>query len=297
MSSFVSRNDRDSGIVATMTRVCSVLALAVAFSVVVGPTRAEAQNPLVERGQSQYDELRYEEALQTLSAALVRAGNTRDDLAVIYRLLAYTYLALGREEEAAGGYRSLLAIEPDAQAGGDLSPRFREFFDSVKQQWEADGRPGLPMPSPVTITHRSPAQADRGQAIALECQVEDPSGRVASIVLAYRHGTDDVFRRVDTERHGASYVATIPGDSVAPPLVEYYFEGLDATGLPVAARGDVAAPLRVAVPEPGENVLETWWFWVGVGVIVAGAATVGILAATGAFDTTADQGTFLITVR
>jgi tetratricopeptide (TPR) repeat protein len=282
-----------------MARFSSLLAALVVSSVLLasGEARAQTTNPLVERGQSQYDELRYEEALQTLSAALVRAGNTREDLAVIYRLLAYTYLALEREEEAAGAYRSLLAMDPDYQPGGDVSPRFREFFGAVQQQWEADGRPGLPAPSPVTISHRSPAQAERGAAIELEAQVEDPSGRVASVVLAYRHGTDDVFRRADTERRGASFVATIPGDSVRPPLVEYYFEGLDATGLPVASRGDVAAPLRVAVPAPGENILEQWWFWVGVGVIVAGGATLGILAATGAFDTTQEQGTFVITVR
>ncbi len=280
-------------IVRAASVVCLVLTLTVAR-----PASAQAHNPLIQQGQSQYDDLRFEEALQTLSAALVRAGNSDEDRATIYRLLAFTYLALDREEEAAGAYRSLLALDPEFQPGSDVSPRFREFFAGVRQSWEADGRPGLPVPTGVTIRHRSPAQAQRGEPIELTADVDDPAHRVATLVLAYRQGSEDVFRRVDAVRRGDTLVATIPAEAVAPPLVEYYFEGLDATGLPVAARGDVAAPLRVAVPEPSRSVFSTWWFWTGVGVVVAAAATVIVLAATGTFGGGGQQqGTFLITVH
>src|SRR5687768_6871542 len=81
----------------------------------VSTAAAQRRNPLISQGQVQFDDLRYEEALQTLSAALIRSGNSNEDKATIYRLLAYTYLALGREEEAEGAYRSLLAIMPDYQ--------------------------------------------------------------------------------------------------------------------------------------------------------------------------------------
>lgn len=259
-------------------RVAVPLALSLALAAWSATPAAAQTNPLIARGQSEYDELRFEEALQTLSAALVRSGNSPGDYATIYRLLAFTYLALGREEEAAGAYRSMLAITPDFEPGQEVSPRIREFFDGVKEAWVAEGRPGSGPPPPVEIEHRSPAEAERGQEVTLSATIDDPASRVAQLVLAYRQGTEAVFNRLDTQPRGEELVATIPGEAVAPPLVEYYFEALDAQGLPIAARGDVAAPLRIAVPEPGGgSVLEEWWFWTIIGVVVAGGVVATVV--------------------
>jgi tetratricopeptide (TPR) repeat protein len=287
-----------------MQRLGVTTALAIAALVAgAGPVRAQTAggNPLIERGIAEYDDLRFDEARQTLSAALVRAGNTPEQEARIYRTLALTYLALEREEEAAGAWRSMLALEPDAQAGSDLSPRFREFFSGVRAQWEADGRPGLPPPAPVAIRHRSPPEADRGSEVQLSAELDDPSGRVAQLVLAYRQGTSAVFQRIDTARAagdvGGAFVATIPGADVAPPLVEYYFEALDANGLPVASRGDVAAPLRIAVPAPGGDVASEPWFWIALGggaAVVAGAIILGVVL--GSQGSATEQGTLVITI-
>ncbi len=275
--------------------IVSLVASSLALSSVA--SAQNGNNPLIQQGQELYDELRYEEALQTLSAALVRAGNTDQDKAVIYELLSLTYLALGREEEAAGAYRSLLALDPEHQPGADVSPRFRTFFATVYEQWVADGRPGGQPPAPVTIRHRSPPESERETEIPLTAEVDDPSGRVARLVLAYRQGTDDVFRRVDTERREGVYHATIPAEAVAPPLVEYYFEGLDDTGLPVASRGDVAAPLRVAVPEPGGSVFTKWWFWVAAVAIVGAAVLIPSIYIANQSGNAAEQGTFVISIR
>jgi tetratricopeptide (TPR) repeat protein len=257
----------------------------------------DSSNPLIERGASEYEDVRFEEALQTFSAALVRSGNTSSDLATIYRYLALTYLALGREEEATGAYRSLLGIQPEFQPGSDVSPRFREFFASVRTRWEADGRPGLPAPAPVSIGHRSPPQADRGTSVELEATLEDPDHRVASLVLAYRQGTNAVFTRADCSLSASgAYVATIPESAVAPPLVEYYFEAIDANGLPVASRGDVAAPLRIAVPAPGGDIASEPGFWVAIGggvVLVAGAIILGVVLGSQGQQ---QQGTLVFTI-
>src|SRR5690606_4663329 len=131
---------RVPGIVRAMPRW---LVLASACLLLLASSTALAQrNPLIARGQREYDELRFEEALQTLSAALVRSGNSREQQALIYRLLAFTYLALGREEEAAGAYRSMLPLDPEFVPGQELSPRIRQFFGQVRADWEAEGRPG-----------------------------------------------------------------------------------------------------------------------------------------------------------
>lgn len=267
------------------------------FTVLSGSAAAQSTNPLIERGVTEYEDVRFEEALQTFSAALVRSGNTSVDLATIYRYLALTYLALGREEEATGAYRSLLGIQPDFVPGSDVSPRFREFFTRVRAAWEADGRPGLPAPAPVAIAHRSPPQADRGTEVELEATLEDPDHRVATLVLAYRQGTNAVFTRLDcTLSASGAYVATIPDSAVSPPLVEYYFEAIDANGLPVASRGDVAAPLRIAVPAPGGDIVAEPGFWVAIGggvVVVAGAIILGVVLGS---QGPGPQGTLVFTI-
>lgn len=244
--------------------------------------RAETTQSIIQRGQTEYDDLRFQEALQTFSAALVRAGNTPSDLARIYRYLALTYLALDRREEAEGAYRSLLGLMPDTVPGSDMSPRFREFFTQVRERWEAAGRPGLPPPAPVNIAHRSPPEAEREHEVALTATVEDRDHRVASLFLAYRQGTSAVFQRLQMSRDAdGTFSATIPASDVAPPLVEYYFEAVDAGGLPVAGRGDVAAPLRIAVPAPGGDITSEPGFWIAIGggalALIGGAIAIGVV--------------------
>jgi tetratricopeptide (TPR) repeat protein len=277
------------------------LAAAPAILPAAAAAQEEGDNPLISRGEQEYDELRFEEALQTLSAALIRAGNSEADQIRIYRLLAFTYLALDRQDEASGAYRRLLGLNPEFQAGADISPRMREFFDQVRQQWEVAGRPGTPAPDPVTIRHRSPPQAERETEVELSATIEGAAGRVQNLILRYRRGGSEeaVFQELDCVRHGEEWSVTIPAEAVAPPLVEYYFEARDAGGLPIAARGDVAAPLRIAVPEPGGNVVEEAWFWVLIGgavALIGGGIALGVvLGEEGA--TPQPQGTLIVNVN
>lgn len=279
------------------SRRTALVPAAVVALLLLAPARSSAQegNPLIAEGQQLYDELRYDEALQVLSAALVRPGNSAAEDQTIYQLLAFTYLALRREPEATGTYRRLLAVNPDFQPDSGVSPRFRQFFQGVREQWEAEGRPGLPPPAPVTIRHVSPPQADRNEDFELSATLEDPAGRVRQLVLAYRQGSEDVFIRLDTQPREGELVATIPGADVRPPLVEYYFEGIDADGLPVASRGDVAAPLRLVVPAPSSSIFTKWWFWVAAAAVVGTAVTLGVVLSGGGGGE--QPGTLQITVR
>ncbi len=264
-------------------------------SVFLVPALSSAQNPLIAEGETMVDELRYEEALQTLSAALIRSGNSEQERARIYQLLARTYLTLNRSEEATGAYRSLLVLLPDHVPSSDLSPRFRDFFTGVRAQWESEGRPGVATapPAPVSIRHASPAQTDPEIAVLLTAELDDPDRRVASLVLAYRRGTSDVFQRVDCAPTESGYEATIPAEDVGAPLVEYYFEAIGADGLPIAGRGDVAAPLRIDVEEEG-SIASKWWFWTIIGAVVVGTAVGVGVAVSGDGNS---QGTLVVNVE
>lgn len=277
-------------------------AAAVALTSVLAGAPALAQSGqrnLIQLGQRQYDDLHYEEAVQTLSAAIIRPGNSPQDELRIYELLAYSYQALQRNDEAEGAWRLVLAREPTRQPSQDISPRVQQFFTRVRERWEAEGRPGVARantqttnngtqqpsnapPPEVRIEHRSPPQQQRGRPVPLTATVVDPGNRVSRLVLAYRHNNSGIFRRVDAQaQSGGAFAVTLPGETVRPPLVEYYFEAVDATGVPVQARGDAFAPLRIAVPEPGGI---PWWVWVGGGVLVAGAVTgivIGVVSASG----------------
>jgi hypothetical protein len=248
---------------------------------------AKQGQDIVARGQALFEDQQYEESIQTLSGALVRPSNTKQQKIEIYRLLALNYITLAHKEEAEGAVRGLLSLEPTYELPQRESPRFRDFFAAVKVKWDAEGRPGLVKeaegpPAPVTMKHSSPSQATARTQVSLTAALDDPQSRVAKVVLFYRGGSDAKFEQTPAALVAGHVTAAIPSDAVKPPIVEYYFEGLDKGGLPVVSRGDAAAPLRIAISEKAGA-------WV-VPTVIAGALVVvvggvlGGLAAGGVFN-------------
>jgi tetratricopeptide (TPR) repeat protein len=235
---------------------------------------AAAPQDLIARGRALFEDQQYEESIQSLSAALVRPNNSKAEKVEIYRLLALNYITLSRKEESESAVRGLLALQPDYALPASESPRFRDFFAAVKQKWIAEGRPGLATdvvapPAPVTMTHNSPAQAERGKQLDLSATLTDPQHRVASVKLFYRHGSTGKFDEAEATLEGGDVHASVPPEAVVPTIVEYYLQGLDKGGLAVVSRGDSEAPLRVAVPDAARA-------WV-LPVAISG----GVLAAAG----------------
>ena len=242
------------------------------------PASAPAtREDLVQRAQRLFDEQQYEDSIQVLSAALVRPSNTKDQKIEILRLLALDYITLGKKEEAEASVRGLLALSPDYELPSKESPRFRDFFKSTKEKWVAEGRPGVvkesePPPSPVTMQHNSPSQVDPHTQIDLTVKLDDAKHRVDSVKLFYRAGSKDKYIEVEATVDEGTAKASIPPSAVKPPLIEYYFLGYDKNNLAIVSRGDVGAPLRIAVPEPSKG----WILPVAIGGgLVAAAAIVG----------------------
>ncbi len=254
------------------------------------PTAAWAQQrsatDLIARGKSLFDDQQYEESIQTLSAALLRPNNTKEQRIEVYRLLALNYITLNRKDEAEAAVRGLLALDPSYQLPKSESPRFRDFFSNAQKKWEAEGRPGIvketePPPAAVTMSHQSPSQVAPGTEIPLSVKLDDPQGRVFDVKLFFRPGSEGKFAEQVAQLGNSVARATIPSAAVKPPLVEYFFEGFDKNKLPIVTRGDAEAPLRVAVPAPGKGWLIG--LGVGVGVAVVAGVVIGVLFAVGAF--------------
>jgi len=243
---------------------------------------------LIQRGADLFDDASYEESIQTLSAALLRPGSSKEEKIEIYRLLAYNYIVLKRIEEADAAVRGLYVIDETYALAPNESPRFREFFKSTREKWESEGKPGKEkidspvVEKPIRIMHQSPAQVAPGTIIKLTGRLEDPDARVKGVELFYRTGAEGKFVLVAAGYTLGEFRVQIPSDAVKPPLVEYYLQAIDKGGLPVASRGDAATPLRVVVPAPQKGgVLSSPWFWVPVGLAVVGggvAATYFILS-------------------
>jgi tetratricopeptide (TPR) repeat protein len=242
---------------------------------------------LLQTGRNLFEDQRYEESIQTLSAALLRPNTPKKDRVEVYRLLAYNYVVLSHRDEAEAAVRGLYALDPEFALGSSESPRFKEFFAEVKTRWEADGKPGLVTevaapPKQVAIKHSSPAQKEQGLEIRLTGELDDPGSRTGSVVLHYRTGSQGKFEKVDARMTEGKFRTTIPGAAVKPPLVEYYFEALDGKGLPIAARGDALAPLRIAVPAPvpppeSGGLLSSPWFWTGTGAVLVGGVVTALV--------------------
>ena len=270
-------------------RVAATLALTAACHaalVVAVPQQAVAQQPaasdtsnvasLIKRGAELFEDAEYEESIQTLSAALLRPGSTKEEKIEIYRLLAYNFIVKKRLDEADAAVRGLLVLDESYTLGESESPRFKEFFAATRTKWEAEGKPGreavnAPVEKPIRIMHMSPAQVAPGTIIKLTGRVEDPDGRVRGMQLAFRSGPTEKFTIASATYTLGEFHAQIPKASVKPPFDEYYLQAVDKGGLPLTSRGDVASPLRVVVPAPEKkSVLSSPWLWVPVGLAVVG---------------------------
>lgn len=281
--------------------VAPCLAGGAASDAVAGEQRQSVET-LITKGQEQFDEQLYEESIQTLSAALMRPGIAATEKIEVYRLLAYNYITLRRDEEADAAVRGLLVLDPKFELPESESPRFRDFFAAIREAWEEEGRPGLePTPrgpeprtdSQVVIRHAPPAQVDPGLDVSVTGTVDDPNAAVDELVLYYREGSSEKFTTVKVDFTVRKFRTEIPGSAVEPPLVEYYLEALDAAGLPLATRGDAASPLRIAVADESSWYTSPW-FWVPVSAVVVAGIVVAAVVATQGSD---EGGTAAVTVN
>jgi len=129
-----------------------------------------------------------------------------------------------------------------------------------------------PSPADVALTVSAPNRVGLGEAIAIRIQLRDPEQRVSEV--AARCGDAVTTARLEDGERGALSL------SVAAPAretdVECLVRALDAEGRALGAPPD-ALDVEVATSE-GTPFYAAWYFWLAVGLVVAGGVAAGVVA-------------------
>ena len=239
-----------------------VLSPALAFAQPAAPD-AQARGAF-DRGIADVDAGRFANAV----AAFEESYRLRPVAVVLFNL-AGAYSRLGRHQQAIATYERYLA-----EGGARLPP---DRVQSVRERI-AELRRDLPVvvlhirPAPFTLTVDGRPQTVTGDELAL-----DPGNHLL-VVSAPAHAAQQ--REVQLAPGGrVTWDAALTAEGAAgPPVV----------GTPPVTTARVAVtphPPLGAAPVASPAITSRWWFWTGLGVVVAGG-TVLALGLTGAFDHT-----------
>lgn len=265
---------------ATVVAALAVWLSALSCVSVAHAQRADAQaRALLDTGRTQYADLDYGEAVESLTAAL-RAG-ARDDAfrAEVLETLAFTYFVMQREQAAREALTQLFALDPYyvvREPSG--SPRVAHFVETVRGTVVRDAA----IDADATLRTELPPAARADVSVEVAITAPAPITRVA---VVYRTDTTASWERVEAAptAERARYVAVLPalGDASEVAL---YVEGRDARGRMVTRDAGPLSPRRLSVTAPerrradggqGGDLAAEPWLWIVIGAVVIGAG-VGI---------------------
>jgi len=278
--------------VAALRSLIVVLMLAALAS----PASAQTDDAqaLLEQGRRLYADLEYQEAESVLTRALATPGLPDAFRVQVLETLGFVQVVEDEEPAARSSFERLFAIDPYyivREPSG--SPRVEEIVESVRSRVAPDAA----IDPEAAIRMDLPAAARPDDPTEVRLAVSSPA--IVRLVIRVRGDHDVAFHSQDVSVSGGSVVASIAPVSDATEL-EIYVEGRDARGRLVTREGSALLPLHLPVRgEPaghgdaGGSILEEWWFWTIVGVVVVGAAVgIGVGVVVGSSGPTqADPGT------
>ncbi|MBN2497402.1 MAG: hypothetical protein JXR96_22615 [Deltaproteobacteria bacterium] len=274
--------------------------------------------PALDKALQLYDDMELGDALKEARKALLEEGMQPADIAKVYEIQGLCLSGMGKSDQAVKAFRRLLAVDPDHQLSGDVSPKLSAPF----YQAQAIAKGG----KPLTLDHKAPAEVTDKKGLELSLSLAaDPFAMVVELRLRFRvaGGPWQDGETVTTNGPG-DYTLSLP-DSVGEGKLEYYFEALNAHRGVLRRVGGESEPLAlepggvrtvVAVdpdagkPKTGSAVdfdkgsglrddgdrkdepewYETWWFWTAVGVAVVGTGVgVGVGVAMSGGDLSGPQ--------
>jgi hypothetical protein len=269
------------------------------------PLRAHAQEAEAELASLRevIRAARFSDAVASAQALLERADLSALDRNTALELLAVAQLA-NRETAAAERTLQLLyARDPNHRLSDpDASPPVLSAF--------ARARESTPTPVTVRLEHEQPTLRRR-EPPELVVRVIEGADAVAEVRLVYRMGDEAPLRVEMTQRADGSYLARIPvvGDASRATDVAYHVTALAPSLASLAEVGSAAEPIQLRIPadatpssvatrapragverapaglptapsEPSRSIVEEWWFWTVIGVVVAAGVTTGAVLGT-----------------
>ncbi|MDQ3036000.1 MAG: hypothetical protein M3Y87_26590 [Myxococcota bacterium] len=255
---------------------------------------------------------RYPEAIAAGEELLARGDLSAAQHNAALELIATAQLANRQSDDARRTLATLYARDPGHRlSDADASPPVISAF--------ARAREAQPGPIAVELQHRSPGTLARREPPSIEVRAIEGADAIAEMRLAYRTAGEPGFSQVVMNaRSGGVWVGRIPvvGSSDRAIDVAYYVLASAPSGAELASVGSEGEPLQLRVPaevpDPrgvaiaaiegsqripvdgggggGGSVVEEAWFWIVIGVLVAGGVTAGVLVGT-ADPGGPDQGT------
>lgn len=241
---------------------------------------------------------RYAEAETAVQALVARTDLSATQRNAALEIQAIILLARRQGRRADEVLAELYGRDPEHRLiDRDVGPAVRAAFERAQAS--------SPPRATVQLENGTLPRIDRRQSPVLAVRITEGSGVVHELRLSYRNGESGPFERavmrVDEAR--ALGRARIPlAEGTDAYTVHYYIEALAPSQAVIGSVGSESAPLalevpaesaipRVAIAPTGEedtpapagggSVLEEWWFWTIVGVLVAGGgATLGALYGT-----------------
>jgi len=216
-----------------------------------GAREEAAAKAALARAVAEHHAHHYSRALDVLSKAEKACEPdkcTPSTLAALLRDMGTMQLLDGDDDKARGNFAAALAFDPSI----DLNPAYAA--NDVRSIWNEVKSPGAaPTSQPSGDFDHTPANEQK-KDIPLPVYVEyHGTAHPTSVVVRYApSGTND-YRRMPLARVGRGWGGVIPCGAVKLGTVHYYFQGLDADGLPILDGGDKRHPYSVPVKQAIEG--------------------------------------------
>jgi len=244
-------------------------------------------NKYYDKAKKLYDTVEYDQALEALEDAVSREENDKETLIKIYYLKAKIYAILGKEKEAKKQIIKLLFLNDSFKVPEDESPKIVRFFEETKKKFKESFNVQLENPEIIFEPIRKVKYKKRVKIQAIISSMNE--SRDAKVY----------YRKIGTSKYLSADLTQIDGDNFegAIPLplnpdrdfaIEYYLGVTDFSGKMIAHYPSAEEPLILSVTvnvqkngdlnlreqkveASNDSLLNKWWFWAAVGVVVIGA--------------------------
>ena len=236
---------------------------------------AEAGRHVTE-GRRLYTELDFPASVDAMRRALAVPGIPDALRLEALEYLGSAYVVLEQPADARQAFLAMLELDPyHAVREPSGAPKIARFVEELRATVVDDAA----LDRDARLRPRLPRAGRVGRPTPVRFEPSEGSA-VAAVAVFVRGVGEHDYDRVETELDDRAFVTELPARS-APDELELYAEGRDARGRVVTRAGEPLAPLALSIRPAGReaegaSVLERWWFWTGIGVLLAGGIVLGI---------------------